>query len=538
MDLTINTPEGTRDLLFSECEARRRVRGALAELFQGRGYAEVITPEVEYYDLFIQSGNPIPQEALLKIEDRSGRIMVMRPDCTTPIARVAATRLRTSPLPQRLYYDQTVFRDRGAHRGERREIAQCGVELIGAVGEEADVEMVSMAVESLRCCGLKSFHIELGHAGFYRALAGRMNMTAGEMEGVRAAIEGKNFALLNDLLEPYRGRPAWAALRRLPYLFGGPEVLDEAEKLAGESACITYLRRLYDRLSAAGYGAYIRFDLGLVHQLDYYTGMVFRGYVEGAGAPVLSGGRYDNLMERFGRKAEATGFAVDADAVVSCLGQKAPESGRRLRIALTKGRIQDKAVALFERMGLDCSPIRNPGRRLIHQIPNWPLDVVLAKAPDVITYVEHGVCDLGVVGKDTILEKGGSFYEVLDLGFGKCRFALAVKKGDDFYGTYLTRTVASKYPNVTRSFFEGKGMDVDIIKIEGSVELAPILELADGIVDIVETGATLKENGLAVVEDVADVSARLIVNTASMKLNKGPIGELIARCEAAGEGTV
>ena len=203
----------------------------------------------------------------------------------------------------------------------------------------------------------------------------------------------------------------------------------------------------------------------------------------------------------------------------------------RLRIALTKGRLQDKSVELFEALGLDCYPVRKPGRRLIHALPNYPRDAVLAKAPDVITYVEHGVCDLGVVGKDTILEKGGAFYEVLDLGFGRCRFALAVKKGSDFYGTYKTRRIASKYPNVTRAFFEGKGMDVDIIKIEGSVELAPILDLADGIVDIVETGATLKENGLEPIEDVAQVSARLIVNTASMKLYKNEITDFLSRVE-------
>ena len=208
----------------------------------------------------------------------------------------------------------------------------------------------------------------------------------------------------------------------------------------------------------------------------------------------------------------------------------------RLRIALTKGRLQDKSVELFEAMGLNCSPVRNPGRRLIHALPNYPLDAVLAKAPDVITYVEHGVCDLGVVGKDTILEKGGAFYEVLDLGFGRCRFALAVKKGSDFYGTYKTRRIASKYPNVTRAFFEGKGMDVDIIKIEGSVELAPILDLADGIVDIVETGATLRENGLEPIEDVAQVSARLIVNTASMKLHKDGITDFLSRVERELEG--
>lgn len=211
-------------------------------------------------------------------------------------------------------------------------------------------------------------------------------------------------------------------------------------------------------------------------------------------------------------------------------------SGRRLKIALTKGRLQDRSVELFERMGLDCTPIREPGRRLVHSIPNYPLDAVLAKAPDVITYVEHGVCDLGIVGKDTILEQGRSFYEVLDLGFGRCRFALATREGSDFYGTYKTRRVASKYPNVTRAFFEKNGMDVSIIKIEGSVELAPILDLADAIVDIVETGATLRENGLIPIEDVAAVSARLIVNTASMKLYKEDILRLIEGCKAHLEG--
>ena len=210
----------------------------------------------------------------------------------------------------------------------------------------------------------------------------------------------------------------------------------------------------------------------------------------------------------------------------------------RLRIAITKGRLLEKSLELFERAGLDCSPVRDPGRRLIHSIPDYPLDVVLAKAPDVITYVEHGVCDLGIVGKDTILEKGGAFYEVLDLGFGRCRFALAVKEGSDFYGTYRTRRIASKYPEVARAFFEKKGMDVGAVKIEGSVELAPILGLADAIVDIVETGATLKANGLVPIETVAQVSARLIVNTASMKLYKEQIIDFIGKCEKEVEGTI
>lgn len=156
---------------------------------------------------------------------------------------------------------------------------------------------------------------------------------------------------------------------------------------------------------------------------------------------------------------------------------------------------------------------------------------MLAKANDVITYVEHGVCDMGVVGKDTIMEMQGKFFELVDIGFGRCKFALATKKGSTFYGGFDVKTVATKYPNITRRFFEAKGMDVDIIKIEGSVELAPLLELADGIVDIVETGTTLKENGLEVIEDVCPISARLIVNMVSMKMRQQEIENFVKLVE-------
>lgn len=198
---------------------------------------------------------------------------------------------------------------------------------------------------------------------------------------------------------------------------------------------------------------------------------------------------------------------------------------RPIRIALTKGRLEKSAVEIFDKMGYDTSALKDKGRRLI--LPVSGCEAVLAKAADVITYIEHGVCDVGIVGKDTILEHPGSYYELLDLGIGKCRFALAAPKGSDFYSGYRTKTIATKYPGVTARFFESKGMDVRIIKIEGSVELAPLLELSDAIVDIVETGSTLKENGLEVIEDVAPISARVIVNMASLKLRRAEIEELV-----------
>ena len=204
-----------------------------------------------------------------------------------------------------------------------------------------------------------------------------------------------------------------------------------------------------------------------------------------------------------------------------------------LRIALTKGRLEKDTVSLLEKLGYDCTAVREKGRRLILPIPDANLEVVLAKANDVITYVEHGVCDMGVVGKDTIIEMQGKFFELVDLGFGRCKFALATKKGSDFYSGFGVKCIATKYPNVARRFFESKGMDVDIVKIEGSVELAPLLGLADGSVDIVETGVTLRENGLEVVEDVVPISARLIANTVSLKLRQSEIEALIQKIEEA-----
>jgi ATP phosphoribosyltransferase len=205
-----------------------------------------------------------------------------------------------------------------------------------------------------------------------------------------------------------------------------------------------------------------------------------------------------------------------------------------IRMALTKGRLEKNTIDLLEKIGFDCTSLREKGRKLILPVQD-KIEVVLAKAADVITYVEHGVCDIGIVGKDTIMENGHSFYEVLDLGFGRCRFALAGPKGCDFYSGYTAKRIATKYPNVARKFFEEKSMDVEIIKIEGSVELAPLLGLSDAIVDIVETGNTLRENGLEIIEEICPISARMIINIPSMKLKKTELESFISLIENSRE---
>ena len=322
-------------------------------------------------------------------------------------------------------------------------------------------------------------------------------------------------------------------IKKLPRLFGDVCVIDEAKALYNEVdalGALDYLKSVYNALCDAGLKDNIMIDLGLVNRSNYYTGVIFHGYAEGSGLTVLSGGRYDNLLGDFGKDMPAIGFAIDVDALCEAV-REVINVERPIRIALTKGRLEKKSVELFKTMGLDTQHLENKGRRLILPVNNY--EAVLSKAPDVITYVEHGVCDIGIVGKDTIVEHSSSFYEVIDLNIGKCKFALACPKGTDFFSGYKRKTVASKYPKVAKAFFESKGMDVQVIKIEGSVELAPLLGLADGIVDIVETGSTLKENGLEVVEEIFPISARVIVNMASMKLRKSEIEAFLADLELA-----
>lgn len=200
-----------------------------------------------------------------------------------------------------------------------------------------------------------------------------------------------------------------------------------------------------------------------------------------------------------------------------------------ISIALTKGRLEKETVKILDKANFGTSELKNKGRKLVFNDDNEDIKYFLVKAADSITYVEHGVADIGVVGKDTLLESNHSSYEVMDLGLGKCKFIVASLPDRDLFNSIGHIKIGSKYPTVTKEFFKRKGMDVEVIKIEGSVELAPILGLCDGIVDIMETGTTLKENGLVVLEDICEISARVIVNKASFKLKQKEINSFLNR---------
>lgn len=198
-----------------------------------------------------------------------------------------------------------------------------------------------------------------------------------------------------------------------------------------------------------------------------------------------------------------------------------------LSIALTKGRLEKQTVERLAAAGYGIAALKDKGRQLVFQDQVKDIRYFLVKANDCITYVNHGVADIGIVGKDTLLENMNETYELLDLKMGCCKFIVAGLKDKNPLMKFGHIKIGTKYPNVCREYFQKRGMDVEIIKIDGSVELAPILGLCDGIVDIMETGSTLRENGLVVFDTVCDLSARLIVNKASFKLKQAEISQLL-----------
>lgn len=202
-----------------------------------------------------------------------------------------------------------------------------------------------------------------------------------------------------------------------------------------------------------------------------------------------------------------------------------------LSVALTKGRLEKAAAEMLAEAGYGVEKLKNKGRALVFADTEKDVRYFLVKANDCITYIEHGVADIGIVGKDTLMEGGSDYYEMLDLEIGKCRFIVGGLKGCDPLQKNGHIRIGTKYPEVARRYFASRGMDVEIIRIEGSVELGPVLGLCDGIVDIMETGTTLKENGLEVYDTVARISARVIVNKASFKLKRKEVMTFISDLE-------
>lgn len=343
------TPEGTKDVLFEECVARRIVERRLSNLYKLRGYSRVLTPTIEFYDVFDREIAGVGDESMYKLTDNHGRLLVLRPDSTVPIARLAATRLKGAALPLRLYYTQSVYRMNTSLSGKSNEIAQSGIELIGANGIKSDLEVLVTAVNALESCKAAGFRMEIGHAGFFKGICSAMGADAETRDELTYLFESKNYVAVNELLDRIGDTPVTRLIRELPRMFGGEEIIERVSKMVDTPECtaaLNYLREIYGYVRELGIGDVISIDLGMVHRSNYYTGIIFRGYLEGAGVTALSGGRYDGLLSEFGENLPAIGFGVDVDAVTNMLLNSGDTFGERVPSRLVYAECEDEMQAL------------------------------------------------------------------------------------------------------------------------------------------------------------------------------------------------
>ncbi len=542
----LHTPEGVRDIYGSEFVQKFELQQLLYRVLAGRGYQGIETPTFEFFYVFSREVGTVPSRELYKFFDKEGNTLVLRPDMTPSIAR-AVSKYFHDETPIRLCYMGNTFINYDKYQGRLKETTQMGAELMGDGSVASDVELLSVLIEALQEAGLREFQVSVGQVEFFKALLREAGIGNAAEESLRRLISDKNRFGAEELLSGYEiPEKLRDTFLEMATLTGGEEALKKARSLTENAEALEALSRLqeiYEGLKSKGYERYVTFDLSMLSKYNYYTGIIFHAYSYGYGEPIAKGGRYDNLLSHFGRELPAVGFAIVIDQLQRALRNDAKKKadaagdGRRyLTFALTKGRLAKKTLELLERVGITCEEMKDPdSRKLIFVNEELGLRFFLAKGPDVPTYVEYGAADIGVVGKDTLVEEGRKMYEVLDLGFGKCRMCVC---GPESAREKLAHQeqirVATKYPDIAKDYFYNqKHQTVEIIKLNGSIELAPIVGLSDVIVDIVETGSTLRENGLGVLEEVMPLSARMVVNQVSMKMEAERITKLIQDLRAA-----
>ncbi|MCE5284259.1 MAG: ATP phosphoribosyltransferase regulatory subunit [Pelosinus sp.] len=316
-------PYGTRDFLPKEAKHKRMVEESLAKLFSSWGYDEIVTPTFEYLETLSVSGGAELAETMFKFFDKKNSILALRADMTTPIARVAATRLRDNGPLQRLFYLTNVFRHEEAQAGRQCEFYQAGVELLGEADAAADAEVVALAVQAMLDAGLTNFQIGLGQVEFINGLMQESGLSKEECQQIKHCMVTRDLVGLETILAVSGvAEKTQQVIKSIPLLHGKEELLEKAYGMINNEvsrAALDNLAHIYQLLKYYGVEQYVNFDLGIIRDFDYYTGMVFEGYTPGLGFPICGGGRYDNMLSSFGAACPATGFALGIERILLAL---------------------------------------------------------------------------------------------------------------------------------------------------------------------------------------------------------------------------
>ncbi len=376
MKKLLHTPEGVRDIYNVECGKKLALEGRLKKTFHLYGYHDIQTPMFEYFDVFRKEIGTIPSKDLYKFFDKEGNTLVLRPDITPSVARAAATLFGEETLPVRLCYTGNTFVNHSSYQGRLREVTQMGAELIGDDSVEADAEMLAMVIESLLTIGVKEFQINVGNMEFFQSLIDDANLDEEAKDRVIELINNRNYFGVEEYLDSISvNRSAREAFVSLSELTGGAESLTRAKALAPNSEgimAVKRLERIYDILRIYGMEKYVTFDLSMTGTYGYYTGIIFRGYTYGSGDAIVKGGRYDHLLEKFGKKSPSIGFVIVVDELMNAMIRQ------KLRIVYTRKNtiiLYDKnktkaAVSLamdFRRKSKNVELIKKADKRLLEE---------------------------------------------------------------------------------------------------------------------------------------------------------------------------
>ena len=499
---------------------------ALRGLYSAFGYEPYRMSKFEEYDLYAKNKQFLVSDSVITFTDNDGKLMALKPDVTLSI--IKNSKLNTDEI-KKVYYSENVYRPANG-TDSFKEIMQTGLECFGAITIKEITEVILLAAESLTLLS-DNCVLDVSDIGVINSIIADFPLSAMAKKKLLTAIGGKNSHEITALCAENGVKTEDAEFLTELLKIGGnikdatKELIIIAEKY-GKTKLVKDLKNILEILSKSKFASILRLDFSVTGDVNYYNGIVFKGFISGVPTAVLSGGQYDNLMRKMHKKSKAIGFAVYTDALDNSevsLGSNANDlSDEFLNIALPKGRLGEKVYALFAKAGYECPSVLEPNRKLIFENPEKKVRYFWVKPSDVAIYVERGAADIGVAGKDILLEYSPDVYELIDLKAGKCKMAVAAKS--DFVDNKTkTLRVATKFAHIAKDFYRSAGRDIDIIKLNGSIEIAPILGLSDVIVDIVETGETLKENNLVVIDSIVPISARFIANKSASKFKERAI---------------
>ncbi|MGB4659920.1 MAG: ATP phosphoribosyltransferase regulatory subunit [Mobilitalea sp.] len=322
----LHTPEGVRDIYNTECATKLMLQNNLHHVLEHYGFRDIQTPSFEFFDIFSQERGTVASKDMYKFFDREGNTLVLRPDITPSIARCAAKYYKEETLPIRLCYVGNTFINNSSYQGKLKEATQLGAELINDDSLEADAEMLALTIECLLKSGLKEFQLEIGDADFFRALIEEAGFDEEETDTLRTLIVKKNMFGIEEIVETkHITEELKNIFMKLPELFGTLDVLVLAKELTTTHRALKAIERLenlYQLMMEYGYENYVSFDLGMLSQYNYYTGIIFKAYTYGTGDAVATGGRYDNLVGQFGKEAPAIGLVIVIDQLMLALSRQ------------------------------------------------------------------------------------------------------------------------------------------------------------------------------------------------------------------------